>query len=90
MSTSDYINSRPTCPETGLKLQSYEDSYYNDDWTPELPKGWTVFDDRMEDHDPSCQKWHESYRVRRIGPERDVLLASVAQIPGVTFTPAVT
>ena len=88
MSVSDYISELPTCPKTGLKLQSYESSYYDHDWSPELPEGWEVFDDRFEGFDPECHKHYESYRVRRIGPAIDVLLASVAQVEGVTFVPA--
>jgi hypothetical protein len=88
MSTNDYINSLPTCPETGMKVQTYISSYH-DNWEPELPEGWVVFDDRMSDEPKSDDlKWHEDIRVRRIGRETDVLLAAVANIPGVTFTPA--
>ena len=82
-----YIDALPTCPNTGMKIQRYESSCLHE-WEPQLPEGWAVFDDVCLGSDPETQKWHESLYVRRIGLERDVLVASAAMVPGVTFTPA--
>jgi len=84
MNLPEHITSLPTCPETGLFVQRYESSYLDDGWTPSLPEGWEVFDDQYEGRD-EYQKWHESTRVRRIGPERAVWAASAAQVQGVTL-----
>lgn len=83
-----FLQELPICPETGFRVLRYETSDLHGGWKPELPKGWLVFDDRMEGHDPESQKWHESDRVMRVGPRSEVLTASAAQVPGVTFTPA--
>jgi len=84
--SSEYINSLPTCPETGLKVERYVSSSF-EDWQPTLPEGWTEYDLKWEDRDEDL-KWHESVIARRIGPARQVWAVAASQVEGVTFIPA--
>ena len=88
MSTNEnnIAESLPTCPETGLKVESYITDYFSD-WAPKLPSGWDVFDVRVSDEVDPYLKRSESILVRRIGPRNSVLRAS-AMAAGVTFFPA--
>ncbi len=79
-----------TCPETGLVVQRYVSSIYDEDWTPGNPEGWEVFDDQYDedgDHEADYLKHYEHCRTRRIGPSRMVWALSAAAA-GAVFTPA--
>lgn len=82
---SEYTNSLPLDPTTGLRIQRIEVSCFDRDETDNtLPEGWEVFSTVYEPQDED-QKWHESTLVRLIGPAREVWMVAAKSV-GVTLT----